>query len=46
MATYVFKVLVARGVITVRIEASGYSAAESAVEGMYPDGRILNWDRE
>jgi hypothetical protein len=46
MSTYVFKVQVARGVVTVRIEASGYAAAESAVLGMYPDGRILNWDKE
>ena len=38
MSTYVFKVLVARGVVTVRINASGYSAAEDAVHGMYPDG--------
>jgi hypothetical protein len=46
METYVFKVQVARGIITVRIDASGYFAAESAVYGMYPDGRILSWDRE
>jgi hypothetical protein len=46
METYVFKVLVPRGVITVRISASGYFAAESAVLGMHPDGRILSWDRE
>jgi hypothetical protein len=45
MGTYVFKVLVDRGVITVRIEASGYFAAESAVRGMYPDGRVLSWSR-
>ena len=36
MATYVFQVLVSRGVITVRIEASGYAAAESVVLGFIP----------
>ncbi len=46
MATYVFKVLVSRGVIEVSIAASGYFAAESAVRGMYPEGKILSWDRE
>jgi len=43
MKTYHFKVLVARGVIEVQIQASGYFSAESAVLGMYPDGRILSW---
>jgi hypothetical protein len=46
MDTYVFKVQVQRGIITVRIDASGYFAAESTVLGMYPDCRILSWDRE
>jgi hypothetical protein len=46
MATYVFKVLVQAGVIEVRVTASGYFAAEGAVKGMHPDGRILSWDRE
>ncbi len=45
MTTYIFKVQVSRGVITVRIEASGIFAAESAVRGMHPDGRILDWKR-
>jgi len=46
MTTYVFKVQVRSGIIEVRIAASGYFAAESAVLGMYPDGRILNWNSE
>lgn len=46
MATYVFKVQIERGIVTVRIDASGYYAAENAVHGMYPGGRILSWDRE
>jgi hypothetical protein len=43
MKTYYFKVLVSGGVVEVQIQASGYSAAESAVLGMYPGGRILTW---
>jgi hypothetical protein len=43
MTTYVFKVQVKTRVIEVRIAASGYFAAESAVKGMYPGGRILTW---
>jgi hypothetical protein len=43
MKTYHFTVQVARGIIHVDIQASGYFAAESAVLGMYPDGKILNW---
>lgn len=46
MKTYVFSVLVARGIIEVRIPASGYFAAENAVRGMYPNGRIMNWKTE
>jgi hypothetical protein len=46
MDVYVFKVLLSRGIVTVRIGASGYFAAEAAVLGQYPDGRILSWDRE
>jgi len=46
MVTYVFKVKVARGIVTVRITASGYFAAESAVHSQYPEGKILSWDRE
>ncbi len=43
MKTYTFRVLVDRGVIQVQIQASGYFAAENAVLGMYPGGRILSW---
>jgi len=46
MTTYVFKVQIRSGIIEVRIAASGYFAAESAVRGTYPDGRILNWTTE
>jgi hypothetical protein len=43
MTTYIFKVQVKRGIIEVRIDASGYFAAESAVRSMYPDCRIITW---
>ncbi|HQY87494.1 MAG TPA: hypothetical protein PK402_02475 [Tepidisphaeraceae bacterium] len=46
MKTYIFKLLVEKGVIEVRIAASGYFAAESAVLAMYPDSSVLSWDTD
>jgi hypothetical protein len=43
MRTYIFRLLLPRGVCEVSISASGYFAAENAVRSMYPDATILGW---